>query len=168
MTIKASPKIPIPAANDYVEKKNNQVYTKIVLEHPDFMPVCKCPGDACYDVKANLNGGSLFIGKFETKVVDLGFKLEIPFGWEVQIRCRSGWAAKGLMVTNGIGTVDAPYRDSLKVILTNTSEEPIVIYDRDRIAQITLKPVWYFDFCEVDTLDNSADRGGGFGSTGIK
>ena len=170
-TAKAVTKLPVPITTEYVEKKISKIPTRIVAISPEFIPECKRLGDACYDVRANLsdlNGYFLYIGSLETKLVDLGFKLELPFGWEAQIRCRSGWATKGLMVTNGIGTIDCNFRENLKVILTNTSDMPIIIRHKDRIAQITLKPVWYFDFCQVDTLDNSTDRGGGFGSTGIQ
>lgn len=161
-----TPVVPKTRANDLIQEP--KVITKITPISPEFIPTYKNPGDACCDLRANLNGDDLIIGSLETRLIDVGFKIELPTGWEAQIRCRSGWASKGLIITNGIGTIDEGFRGEVKVIVTNISKEPITIKHKDRIAQMALKPVYQFYFQETDTLDNSADRGGGFGSTGIK
>jgi dUTP pyrophosphatase len=164
-----SAKIPESPLDKCVARSINKVLTKIVPISPEFIPEYEREGDVCCDLKANIPyGGSYNIAVGKIQIIDLGFKMEIPSGWEAQIRCRSGWATKGLMLVNGIGTIDSNFRDNLKIIVTNISDIPIRIDHLDRIAQMAIKPVWYFDFLQVDTLDNSKDRGGGLGSTGIK
>ncbi len=99
--------------------------------------------------------------------MDVGFSIAVPPGFEAQIRPRSGFGAKGIIVPNAPGTIDSPFRGRMCVLLTNLGKEPRPINHMDRIAQMALAPVWYFDFEPVDTL-NTTDRGeGGFGSTGI-
>jgi dUTP pyrophosphatase len=75
-------------------------------------------------------------------------------------------AENGLIVTNGIGTIDSDYRGPVSVLLTNIGKEIMKIKHKDRIAQMTLKPVWYFVWQETDTLDETERNTGGFGSTG--
>jgi dUTP pyrophosphatase len=113
-------------------------------------------------------------------IVPTGLAFDIPAGYELQIRPRSGLAAKhGIMVVNSPGTVDSDYVDEVKVILFNSQDnctahvsdgKPFVIQAGDRIAQAVFKPVEQAEIVEVESFDRTAaekDRGGGFGSTGV-
>jgi dUTP pyrophosphatase len=94
--------------------------------------------------------------------------MEIPPGYEIQVRPRSGWAAKkGVTVVNSPGTVDADYRGEILVALVNLGEEPLEIVDQDRIAQAVLCPVVQAEFEETAELGETARGAGGFGSTGF-
>jgi len=94
--------------------------------------------------------------------------VEIPIGFEAQIRPRSGLAVKlGLGVLNSPGTIDADYRGEIKVILINLSETEIVITPDMRIAQMIVTPVMSPEFIEVETLNASTRQNGGFGHTGM-
>lgn len=104
----------------------------------------------------------------ERKAVRTGLILEIPEGFEVQVRPRSGLALKhGITVLNSPGTIDSDYRGEVKVILVNLGNEPFVIKRGERIAQLVVMPVIKAKFIE-DTIDYNTSRGkGGFGSTGL-
>lgn len=99
--------------------------------------------------------------------VATGFAIEIPRGYEVQVRPRSGLAAKhGVTVLNTPGTIDSDYRGEVRVILVNLGEEPFEIRRGERIAQLVPAPVLRADFVEVRELADTARGSGGFGSTG--
>ena len=98
-----------------------------------------------------------------------GFSLSIPKGFEIQIRPRSGLAAKkGISVLNTPGTIDSDYRGEIKVILINLSKETFVVENSLRVAQMVLCPVIQASFEEVEELPNTSRGDGGFGSTGSK
>jgi dUTP pyrophosphatase len=100
-------------------------------------------------------------------MVPTGLTIALPEGYEAQARPRSGLAAKhGVTVLNSPGTIDSDYRGELKVILINHGQEPFVIQRGERIAQIVIAPVTRAALVEVETLDQTARGGGGFGSTG--
>lgn len=102
-------------------------------------------------------------------VVPTGLFLEIPVGFEVQVRPRSGLAAKkGITVLNAPGTIDADYRGEVCVILVNLSQEPFVIERGERIAQLVLARHEVIEWETVETLEESQRGAGGFGSTGTK
>ena len=159
-------KVPKTAANDYYCKARKTFKTQIVAISPEFMPIYAHSDDTCCDLKANIPEGEVAIGFGEVRKIDTGIKIQLPVGFEAQIRCRSGLACKGLMMVNGIGTIDTGYRGSIMAIVTNASRQPITIKHLDKIAQMALKPVYYFDFEQVDTLDNTERGEKGFGSTG--
>lgn len=95
--------------------------------------------------------------------------VEIPEGYEIQVRMRSGLALKeGLILVNGIGTIDSDYRNGIGVIIMNISNKPVDIHDGDRICQFVLNKVEQIDWEEVDTLEETDRNTGGFGSTGLK
>ena len=97
-----------------------------------------------------------------------GLRLEIPEGFEVQIRPRSGLALKhGITLPNSPGTIDSDYRGPLGVIVMNAGQEPFAIAHGDRIAQMIVAPVVQAEFTCVETLDDTARGAGGFGSTGV-
>lgn len=101
-------------------------------------------------------------------MVPTGLAMAIPPGWEVQVRPRSGLAAKhGVTCLNTPGTIDADYRGEVKVILINLGQEDFVIARGDRIAQLIVAPAPQARFDEVESLDETARGAGGFGSTGV-
>ncbi|MEZ4321049.1 MAG: dUTP diphosphatase [Myxococcota bacterium] len=101
-------------------------------------------------------------------LVPCGFAMAIPEGWEVQVRPRSGLAAKfGVTMVNGPGTIDCDYRGEVQVPLVNLGREPFRIERGERIAQAVLAPVFRITWDLVEALDDDTERGvGGFGSTG--
>ena len=155
-----------------------QVKTKIVPDSDDFIPEYKTKGAACCDLRANIptdEQGNRIVRLLpdSTLLVDCGFSMALPPGHEAQVRAKSGWASKGLIVTNATdeqegGTIDDDYRLRVKVIVTNIGRNILTINHLDRIAQMAVRPVWYFDFEKTDVLPEAdSDRVGGFGSTGI-
>jgi dUTP pyrophosphatase len=100
-------------------------------------------------------------------LVPTGLTLEVPRGFEAQVRARSGLALrKGLALANGVGTIDADYRGEVGVIVVNLGNEPVTIARGDRIAQLVVAPVARAVFTAADGLAGSARGVGGFGSTG--
>ncbi len=96
-----------------------------------------------------------------------GIAIQLPGGFEAQVRPRSGLAAKhGITVLNSPGTIDADYRGEIKVILVNLGDQPVTLARGERIAQMVVAPVTRISLNEVKTLNNSARGTGGFGSTG--
>jgi dUTP pyrophosphatase len=104
----------------------------------------------------------------ERMLVPTGFSVEIPLGWEGQVRPRSGLALRhGITLPNSPGTIDSDYRGEVRVILANMGQEPFTIERGDRIAQLVVAAVAQVEVVEVDELEGT-DRGvGGFGSTGV-
>lgn len=118
------------------------------------------------DVRAQVTE-PLTLNPGERTLVPTGLSFEIPPGFEIQARPRSGWALRdGIGLVNSPGTIDADYRGEVKIILINLGQDPVVIQDQDRIAQLVLCPVLQAQFEEVDTLGETARGHGGFGSTG--
>ena len=114
------------------------------------------------------NGGSLVLEPHKRAMVSTGVRIALPEGFEAQVRPRSGLAAKaGITVLNSPGTVDSDYRGEVKVILINHSDEPFVIHDGDRIAQMVIARHESASFEVVASLDDTQRGEGGFGSTGI-
>jgi len=105
----------------------------------------------------------------ETVLVPTGFSVEIPRGYEAQIRPRSGLAIKHHVgILNAPGTIDSDYRGEVKIILTNFGKEPFTVKRGDRIAQMVVASYSKVLWDEVDSLENTARGAGGFGHTGIK
>ena len=110
---------------------------------------------------------NLIIKPKEYHIIPTGLIMEIPKGYEGQIRPRSGLAAKnGITVLNSPGTIDSDYRGELKIILFNHSNKEFVVNNNDRVGQMVLVPVLKIDFEEVDELPDTIRGSGGFGSTG--
>lgn len=105
----------------------------------------------------------------ETIVIPVGFRVELPKGYEMQVRPRSGNSAKTkIRIANSPGTIDSDYRGEVGVIVDNIGDEPIIIFDGDRIAQAVIQEVPSVSLEQVDSLELKTNRGeGGFGSTGV-
>lgn len=142
------------------------VTVKCVAKKGSVLPVYKTSGAAGADLCAFLDEPVL-LKKGKSVCVPTGLFFEIPQGYEIQIRPRSGLAFKnGITVLNTPGTIDSDYRGEIKIILINLGEEDFVINNGDRIAQMVISPVTQASFSLVTEL-SSTDRGdGGFGSTG--
>ena len=133
------------------------------------LPSYETTGAAGADVRASLGAGEkLLIKPGERVLVTTGLSMEIPMGYEVQVRPRSGLSYKtGLMVLNSPGTIDSDYRGEVKVILGNLGKVDEVINHGDRIAQLVLAPVTQALYeVSSDELTETARGAGGFGSTG--
>ena len=130
-------------------------------------------GDSGFDFRANLNQEeSITIKPGSRKLIPTGLYFEVPRGYELQVRPRSGLALKnGITVLNTPGTVDSNYRGEVKIILINLGEKDFVITNGDRVAQGVISPVLdkvWGKLNKVGTLNASNREKGGFGSTGIK
>lgn len=130
------------------------------------LPAYATVGSSGLDVRANIEQ-PITLQSLERNLVPTGLFVEIPLGYEIQVRPRSGLAVKqGLTCLNTPGTIDADYRGEIKVILINLSQEPQIIQPGDRIAQLVLQAIELIEWKSVDQL-NETDRGsGGFGHTG--
>ena len=112
---------------------------------------------------------SITLKSLERTIVKTGIFMELPVGYEAQVRPRSGLAfKKGVTVLNSPGTVDADYRGEVGVILVNLSSEEFIIEDGERIAQMVIAKHEQANWIEVDILDETERGSGGFGSTGVK
>lgn len=121
-------------------------------------------GDAGMDIYLPTTQAPLTPG--EIRIIKTGFSVEIPKGYELQVRSRSGLSSKGIFVINAPGTVDSNFRDEVGVILFNVSQAIQPLNEGDRIAQLVLAEVPTCEWEVVDELDMSEDRGGGFGHSG--
>ena len=132
------------------------------------LPVYGSSQAAGADLCACLGNQSLTIEPHKWAMVPTGISIALPVGYEAQVRPRSGLAAKkGVTVLNAPGTVDSDYRGEVKVILINHSDEPFVINDGDRIAQMVIARHESASFEVVTSLDETQRGAGGFGSTGV-
>jgi dUTP pyrophosphatase len=132
------------------------------------LPAYETSGSAGMDVRAAVPVAEpITLKPGERAMVPTGLSVAIPEGYEIQVRPRSGLAAKhGLTCLNTPGTIDSDYRGEIKVILINLGAEAFVIQRGERIAQLVLAPVTRLAWSEVDALDETARGAGGFGSTG--
>jgi len=130
------------------------------------LPSYASAGAAGADLRAAV-AENLMIAPGERAAVPTGLILEIPTGWEGQIRPRSGLAIKyGLTVVNAPGTIDSDYRGELKVLMVNLGSETVGIARGDRIAQLVMAPAPQASFAQIDLVDATERGSGGFGSTG--
>ncbi len=132
------------------------------------LPKYETDGSSGMDLSANIQK-QIKIEPGKTSIIPTGISVSIPKNFEIQIRSRSGLAAKNqISVLNSPGTIDADYRGELKVILINLSNKIFVIERGTRIAQMVLCPIVKAKVKEVDNLDDTDRGAGGFGSTGLK
>ena len=140
---------------------------KVVNKSKHSLPHYSTIASAGMDLRANIDE-SISLKPLERTIVKTGIFMELPVGFEAQVRPRSGLAfKKGITVLNSPGTVDADYRGEVGVILVNLSAEEFVIEDGERIAQMVIAEHEQADWVEVETLDETERGAGGFGSTGV-
>lgn len=137
------------------------------LEHfKGELPAYQSHGASGVDVRAQLSS-PMTVMPGERALVPTGLSFEIPEGYEIQARPRSGWALKqGMTLLNTPGTIDADYRGEVKIIVVNLGQEPVEITDQERVAQLVVCPVLQVRFEEVSALSETIRGAGGFGSTG--
>lgn len=133
------------------------------------LPAYESAGAAGMDLRAALGEGDVLeLAAGARALVPTGLCLQLPEGFEAQVRPRSGLAAKhGITVLNAPGTVDSDYRGEIKIVLINHGQQPFAIRHGDRIAQLVVAPVTRVTPVEVAALDQTGRGAGGFGSTGI-
>ena len=140
----------------------------IVNKSDNAMPAYETVNSAGMDLRAYLPDGELVIKPMQRALVPTGLFMEIPVGYEGQVRPRSGLAIKsGITVLNSPGTIDADYRGEVKVILINLSDQDFVVKSGDRIAQLVIAKHEQPDVVEVQTLSETERGAGGFGHTGV-
>jgi dUTP pyrophosphatase len=140
----------------------------VINKSNNVLPVYETIGSAGLDIRAFIEE-SIILKPLERKLIKTGLYLEIPVGYEAQVRPRSGLALKnGVTVLNTPGTIDADYRGEIGVILINLSQENVEIHSGDRIAQLVFARVEQAEWTEVVTLSETERGTGGFGSTGKK
>lgn len=141
---------------------------KIVNKSRWQLPQYATPQSAGVDLRANTET-DIVLGPLERTIVPTGLFLEIPAGYEAQVRPRSGLAAKkGVTVLNAPGTIDADYRGEIGVILVNLSNEAFTIVPGERVAQMVFARCEQVEWVETEILESSERGAGGFGSTGVK
>ena len=141
---------------------------KIVNKSAFPLPQYATALSAGMDLKANLSE-PVILAPLERAMIPTGLFIELPKGFEAQVRPRSGLAAKhGISVLNAPGTIDADYRGEVKVILVNVSNEPFTVNPGERIAQMVVARHEKVEWQETDQLGETARGEGGFGSTGKK
>ena len=151
-----------------IQKQLSEMNVKIVNNSSNPLPEYGTANSAGMDIRANLDE-AVVLKPLERKLIPTGLFMELPEGYEAQIRPRSGLAIKkGISVLNTPGTIDADYRGEIGIILVNLSNETFVVEHGERICQMVIKKVEHITWNQVDTLQNSERGAGGFGHTGTK
>lgn len=141
---------------------------KIINKSNHELPNYETIASAGMDLRANISE-PITLKSLERTIVKTGLFIELPIGYEAQVRPRSGLAAKkGITVLNSPGTVDADYRGEIGVILVNLSNETFVIQNGERIAQLVIAKHERAEWVAVNELSETSRGAGGFGSTGVK
>ena len=159
----------------FLNETKHQLYAKLRLEIPVNIELCNDgakiptyanPNDAGCDVYAIED---TTIGSYETKLIKTGLKVDVPYGWVLSVRPRSGLSLKtGLRICNAPGTIDCGYKDEVGIIIQNLSSEDYTIKKGDRIAQFLIEQNPKINWLPVDNISNENNRGGGFGSSDKK
>lgn len=140
---------------------------KIINKSKHALPSYATPLSAGMDIRANIEA-PITLEPLERRLIPTGLYIELPQGYEAQIRPRSGLAIKkGISILNSPGTIDADYRGEICVILINLSKEPFIIEDGERICQMVIAQHEYVSWEEVEILGETERGAGGFGHTGI-
>ncbi len=141
---------------------------KIINKSNHALPHYETKASAGMDLRANIDE-AITLKPLDRTIVKTGLFIELPIGFEAQVRPRSGLAAKkGITVLNAPGTVDADYRGEIGVILVNLSNEDFMIENGERIAQLVIAKHERAEWIEVEALSETSRGEGGFGSTGTK
>lgn len=140
---------------------------KIINKSQHALPSYETGSSAGMDLRANLSE-AVTLKPLARTIIKTGLFIELPVGYEAQVRPRSGLAAKkGITVLNSPGTIDADYRGEIGVILVNLSNEDFTIQNGERIAQMVIARHEHITWKEVDVLEETSRGAGGFGSTGV-
>lgn len=143
------------------------IQVRIINKSGNPLPSYATSGSSGMDIRADLEE-PLHLKPLERVLVPTGLFIELPEGYEAQVRPRSGLAIKqGITCLNTPGTIDSDYRGEIKIILINLSGENQIIQTGDRIAQLVIQKVEYAQLVQVDSLTITERSSGGFGSTGI-
>jgi len=141
---------------------------KVINKSEHDLPSYQTEASAGMDLRANLPEGNLMLNPMQRILIPTGLFIELPVGFEAQIRPRSGLAFKhGITVLNTPGTIDADYRGEIKVLLINFSDQPFEIVHGERIAQMIISQYEQIDWEETDALSETARGAGGYGHTGV-
>ncbi|MBI2722171.1 MAG: dUTP diphosphatase [Bacteroidetes bacterium] len=141
---------------------------KVINQSKHSLPEYATQHAAGLDLKANINE-AITLKPLQRQLISTGLFIELPLGFEAQIRPRSGLAFKnGITVLNSPGTIDADYRGEIKVLLVNLSDTEFIINDGERIAQMVVAKHEQINWEQVSILEDSTRGAGGFGSTGKK
>jgi dUTP pyrophosphatase len=141
---------------------------KIINISENQLPAYETVGSAGMDLRANIDQ-AIELAPLQRKLIPTGLSIELPIGYEAQVRPRSGLALKkGLTCLNSPGTIDSDYRGEINVLLINLSSETQIIEPKERVAQMIVAKYERVTFEEVDSLSDTARGKGGFGSTGTK
>jgi dUTP pyrophosphatase len=143
-----------------------KIKVRIVNQSANPLPQYATAGSAGMDIRAHMNA-PIYLNPLERQLISTGLFLELPKGYEGQVRPRSGLAIKyGLTCLNSPGTIDADYRGEIKVILINLSQEVQVIQPGERIAQLIIHEVQKVKWKQVELIEETERNDGGFGHTG--
>ncbi|TCK83052.1 dUTP diphosphatase [Albibacterium bauzanense] len=141
---------------------------KVINKSEHELPNYQTEASAGMDLRANLIEGNIVIKPLQRVLVPTGLYIELPLGFEAQIRPRSGLAYKhGITVLNSPGTIDADYRGEIKVLLINLSDQPFEIVHGERIAQMIIAQHEQIDWEEATELSDTVRGAGGYGHTGV-
>lgn len=144
-----------------------ELEVKIINRSHHALPAYETHGAAGMDVRAYLPEGPLTLAPGDRALVGTGLYVQLPEGYEMQIRPRSGLAWKhGITIVNTPGTVDSDYRGEIKVILMNAGREPFVVADGERVCQMVIQQYTRVKWESVERLDRTERENGGFGHTG--
>jgi dUTP pyrophosphatase len=159
----------VSPAQQHSQQGAQPVLGVFCLPHaPEQLPCYQTEGAAGMDIRAGIEA-PIVLQPLERTLIPTGLVFHIPQGFEVQLRARSGLAIKhGITLVNGIGTIDADYRDEVKVALINLGQEPFTIQPNDRICQMVVAPVMQASLTVITQTERLTSRQGGFGSTGVQ
>lgn len=144
------------------------IEVKIVNHSGNPLPEYATSGSSGMDVRAYLDD-PITLQPFERALIPTGLYVEIPEGYEIQVRPRSGLAIKqGITCLNSPGTIDSDYRGEIKIILINLSQQEQVIHTGERIAQMIIQPVDKIQWIPVEFVNETIRNQGGFGHTGLR
>lgn len=144
-----------------------RIKVKIINESGHDLPAYETPSSAGMDVRAKLDS-PLTLQPMQRALIPTGLRIQLPHGYECQVRPRSGLALKhGISLVNTPGTIDADYRGEIGIIAINISDTPYTISDGERIAQLVIKEYVRAEWQPVSTLDHTERGDGGFGHTGV-
>ena len=159
----------IPAAISMADEREGGAPVPVKVRKKDGrveLPRYETSGAAGMDLKAFIDA-EVTIPSLGRAKIPTGLFIEVPAGYEAQVRPRSGLAVRhGVTILNAPGTIDSDYRGELEVILVNLGPEPFTLKSGDRIAQMVISPVTRASLCETDALSETERGSGGFGSTG--